>query len=76
MMMPLDYGVEVWRAAMKLIQECGKHTDAKAYAFGKSSEAHAKGNMEEAEHWAKIANAIHLALEGVETAEHIPTSLH
>jgi hypothetical protein len=51
--MALDYGVEIWRTAIQVIQACGKETDAKAYAFGKASELHDKGDMAEAERWAR-----------------------
>jgi hypothetical protein len=60
--MALDYGPDIWRTAMQTIQECGRETDAKAYAFGMAGDCHAKGDMPGAERWARVATAIELAL--------------
>lgn len=56
--------VEIWRTALKLIQDCGSHANPKEIAFGKSSECHAQGRTMDAVRWAEIATAVGEILEG------------
>ena len=55
--------MEIWRSAMQLIQEVGVDGDPRGHALSKASEAHGKGETDEAIHWAKVANAVDKVLE-------------
>lgn len=68
--------IEIYREAMKVIQQCGADNNPKEYAFAQSSLCHEKGDMEAAERWAKVANAVDLLLQDVTEKMHIPVVLH
>lgn len=68
--------VNIWRSAMKVIQECGQNQNAKEYAFAQASERFDKGDLEEASRWAEIANTIDKLLEDIPRQALIPTALH
>lgn len=68
--------LEIWRSALKLIQELGTDNDPKGFAMGKASECYAKGDTEDAVRWVKIANAMHLVLEEVPDVPYTPGDLH
>jgi hypothetical protein len=68
--------VEIWRAAIRVIRECGQESDPKALAFARSSELHARGELQEAFWWAKVAHAIEAILENVPDWEAMPDDIH
>lgn len=68
--------LEIWRSALKLIQELGADNDPRGHAMGKASECHAKGDTEAAIQWVKIANAINAVLEDVPAFPYSQGDLH
>ncbi len=68
--------VEIWKAAIEVIRDCGTGQDPKAFAFARSSSLHAMGDLEQATRWAQIAHAIEAILEEVPDAASIPKSPH
>jgi hypothetical protein len=68
--------VEIWKAAIEVIRDCGTRQDPKAFAFTRSSELHALGDLEQATRWVEIAHAIEAILEEVPDAATIPETTH
>ena len=67
---------DTYRDAMRVIHECNQDQDAKAFAFGKASESHAKGDMAEATRWVEIASAVDVLLQDIPSPEFVPTCLN
>jgi hypothetical protein len=68
--------LEIWRTALRLIQEIGADNDPKGHAMGKASECYAKGETEAAIQWVKVANAMNAILEDVPAFPYSQNDLH
>ena len=50
--------LDICRSANRVIRKCGSRRDPREYAFHRMTVCHAKGDMDEATAWARIAHAI------------------